>query len=87
MAKLKGTAKRMPTQMGDALILRTHESFDIYAVGKVSEDGQQDFREHGHVEYVHDRASAIATATALVVPGRRSFYRDIDTDAWSEISD
>lgn len=77
---------RMPTQVGDVLILWTSQSFAIYAVGLVSGDGQQDVHGAVNVEYVSDRAAAVAKAKALVVPGRRIFLLDIDTETWSEIS-
>jgi hypothetical protein len=78
-------AKSIPTQVGDVLILWTSESFAIYGVGRVSKDGQQNFRGGVNVKYVSDRAVAVAEAKAPVVPGRRIFLLDIDTDNWSEI--
>ena len=77
---------RIPTQIGDVLILWTSQSFVIYGVGRVSKDGQQNFRGAVNVKYVSDRAVAVAEAKALVVPGRRIFLLDIDTETWSEIS-
>jgi hypothetical protein len=75
-----------PSHTGDALILRTQHSFSVYAVGPVTADGQQDFREHQlGVHYPHDLATAQAYAEAIVVPGRRIFFLNIDTDVWSEI--
>jgi hypothetical protein len=76
----------MPTQFGDVLILRTHLAFTIHAVGPVSHDGQQDFHAQTNVKYEIDRAAAVAEAKALVRPGRRIFFRNIDTGDWSEIS-
>ena len=79
-------AKRIPTQRGDVLILRTAKSFAVYAVGPVFEDGQQEFyRQAQNVKHLSDRAAAIAEAKALVSAGRRIFLRNIDTDDWSEI--
>lgn len=77
---------RIPTQVGDVLILRTNQTFAIYGVGRVSQDGQQDFHGGVKVEHVRDRAAAVAKAKALVQPGRRIFLWDIDTRKWSEIS-
>jgi hypothetical protein len=78
-------AERMPTQVGDVLILRTDTS-STHAVGKVLQDGQQDFHRQMNVKYVRDRAAAVAEAKALVVPGRRIFFWNLDTRDWSEIS-
>jgi hypothetical protein len=78
--------ERIPTQLGDVLILRTDHSFTLHAVGKVTKDGQQDFDTHVNVKYESDRAAALADAKALVVPGRRIFFRNLDTGDWSEIS-
>ena len=78
--------KRIPTQLGDVLILRTDHSFTLHAVGQVTKDGQQDFDTHKDVKYTSDRATALADAKALVVPGRRIFFRNLDTGDWSEIS-
>ena len=76
----------MPTQSGDVLILRTDHPSAIYGVGRVSKDGQQDFHGGVNVEYVSDRAAAVAKAKALVQSGRRMFLRNLDTGGWSEIS-
>lgn len=77
---------RMPTHAGDVLILRTDQSFAIYAVGLVSGDGQQDVHGGVNVKYVSDRVAAVAKAKALVQPGRRIFLQNLDTGGWSEIS-
>jgi hypothetical protein len=79
-------AQRLPTQVGDVLILRTERSFKIHAVGRISKDGQQDLKGQENVEYVTGRATAVAKAKALVAPGRRIFLQNIDTENWSEIS-
>ena len=79
-------AKQIPTHVGDVLILRTTRSFSVHAVGRVSKDGQQDFGHEAHVTYETDYAAAVTQAKALVVPGRRMFFRNIDTGAWHEIS-
>jgi hypothetical protein len=78
--------KHVSTQRGDVLILWTDQSFIVYAVGQVINDGQQDFRAQTNVKYVRDRSAAVAEAKALVVPGRRIFLRNLDTGDWSEIS-
>jgi hypothetical protein len=75
---------RIPTRRGDVLILRTVQSFTIHVVGRVSEVGQQDFHGHTNLKYVSDYAAT--EAKALVVPGRRIFFQNIDTGDWSEIS-
>jgi len=79
-------ARHTPTLLGDALILQTDQSFTTYVVGRVSTDGQQDFHGQTNLKYVSDQAAAVAEAQAIVVPGRRIFLRNIDTGAWSEIS-
>jgi len=78
-------AKRIPTQLGDVLILQTTQSYTIYAVGRVSKDGQQDFSSEKDVKYETDYRAAVARAKALVVRDRRLFLRNIDADDWSEI--
>ena len=78
-------AKYIPTQPGDALILQTTQSYTIFAVGRVSKDGQQDFGNEEDVKYENDCSAAVARAKALVVHGRRMFLRNIDADDWSEI--
>jgi hypothetical protein len=77
---------RIPTQVGDVLILQTDHPSAIYAVGRVSKDGQQDFRGGVNVQHVNNRAAAVAKAKALVIPGRRIFTWNLDTRKWSEIS-
>ena len=89
----------IPTHVGDVLILLTDESFHVHAVGQVTNEGQQDFDtyDRGQPEYDHpygqlhlkyeiEPAAAIAEAIAMVAPGRRIFFRNIDTGDWSEIS-
>ena len=78
-------AKRIPTQVGDVLVLRTGQSYTTHVVGLIAQDGQQDFQGQTDLAYVDDRAAAVTQAKALVEPGRRIFFRDIDTDDWSEI--
>jgi hypothetical protein len=79
--------KRIPTRVGDVLILRTSRSFTVYAVGTVSEDGQQDFGSHAFPTHVTDAAAAMAIAKSLRTSGSRVFLSDIDTGDWSEIAD
>ena len=79
-------AKRIPTHPGDVLVLRTTQSYAVHAVGRVSKDGQQDFGSEAIVKYEIDYPAAVAQAKAFVVPGRRIFFRNIDTGDWNEIS-
>jgi hypothetical protein len=78
--------KRLPTQPGDVLILRTDHSFTIHVIGSVSKDGQQDFASQMNLTFERDRAAAVAKAKMLVAPGCRIFFRNIDSGDWSEIS-
>jgi hypothetical protein len=77
--------ERIPTHSGDVLILWTHASFKIYAVGQVTQDGQQDFGTRVNVRYPPNRVAAVAEAKAMVAAGRQIFFRNIDTGEWSEI--
>jgi hypothetical protein len=77
--------ERIPTHSGDVLILWTHASFTIYALGHVTKDGQQDFGTQVDVRYPPGRAAAVAEAKAMVAAGRQIFFRNIDTGDWSEI--
>jgi hypothetical protein len=77
--------------LGDVLILQTTQSYTIYAVGRVSEEGQQDFSTTANVKrptvsYESDYAAAVVRAKALVDSGGRIFMLNIDTTEWSEIS-
>ena len=74
-------------QRGDVLILGTTRSFSVYAVGRVSRTGQQDFHGDVDLKYSSVRATAEAEAKALLTPGRRIYFRNLDTGDWSEISD
>jgi hypothetical protein len=78
-------AERVPTQRGDVLILRTDHSFTLHVVGLVTKDGQQDFDTHLHLKYECNRDIAVADARGLGLPGRRIFFRNLDTGDWSEI--
>jgi hypothetical protein len=76
----------IPTQLGDVLILRTERSYTIHVVGAISRDGQQDFEnQQMPLKYETERAAAVA-AKALVAAGPRIFFRSLDTDEWSVIS-
>ena len=78
-------AKGIPTQVGDVLILQTTQSYTIYAVGRVSKDGQRGFGGGEDVKNTKDYGAAVVAAKALLVQGRRMFLLNIDADAWSEI--
>ena len=80
------TATRIPTQVGDVLILETRQSFTVYAVAEVSQDGQQECGAHMKVTHARNREAAVAQARAAVLAGRRIFVRDLDTGNWFEIS-
>lgn len=78
--------ERIPTHRGDVLILWTTRSYSVHAIGRVSTDGQQDFRNsETSLKYKVDYVAAVALAKALVLPGGRIFFRNIDTGAWNEI--
>ena len=68
------TVMRIPTQLGDVLILQTEQGVKIHAVGRVIKSGQQDFH---HIEppplYVVDHDETLTVARTLVAPGRRIF--------------
>jgi hypothetical protein len=83
--------KPIPIHLGDVLILRTTQSYTIYAVGRVSKDGQQDFSTTANVKeptvsYESDHAAAVVRAKALVESGGRLFMLNIDSAEWFEIS-
>jgi len=78
--------KRIPTHIGDVLILLTTQSYTIYGVGRVSREGQQDLGNQTDIKYANDRAAAVAEAKALVAPRGKIFLQNIDTNDWSEIS-
>ena len=61
-------AKRVPTSRGDVLVLHS-ESIPTYAIGIVSQDGQQDFHRTTNVRYLIDRIAALAEARARIEPG------------------
>jgi hypothetical protein len=74
------------TEIGDVLILRTSQSYTVYAVGSVATVGQRDFSHSEPVSHVETYAEAVTAAKALVVLGGRIHLLDIDTGEWSEIS-
>jgi hypothetical protein len=76
----------IPTKIGDVLILRTEKTFSVHAVGVVTENRQQGFRDQAeHVKHVSSRAEALTEARSLLAPGRRIFLLDIDSGEWSEV--
>jgi hypothetical protein len=76
----------MPTRRGDVLILLTAQTFTVHVVGLVTQDGQQDFQTSKNTTYVRERADAVAQAKACVMPEGRIFFRNLDSDQWSEIA-
>jgi len=78
--------KAMPSTIGDVLILETHQTFTLYAVGLIAEDGQQDFGDgHTNISHVTDITSAVAAARSMLVAGHRIFRRNMDTGEWTRI--
>jgi hypothetical protein len=78
---------RMPTQLGDVLILQTERGTKIHAVGRVTAGGQQDFhRIEPPPVYIVDHDEALVAAQTLVMPGRRIFLVRLDSGAWSEVA-
>jgi hypothetical protein len=77
---------KLPTQLGDVLILRTKKSFVVYAVGSVSHAGQQDFHDRQQVRYFPGRDAALDASKALIAPGGRVYLLDLDTAQWSKIA-
>ena len=78
--------KHIQTRVGDVLILQTAKSYTIFALGRVSKDGQRDFDGDPNVQHVSDRDAALVAAKALLVAGRRILLRDLDSGEWSEFS-
>lgn len=78
--------KRIPTKIGDVLILMTRLTFTAYSIGVVSKDHQQDFEaDQSNISHVADMRSAVAVARSRLVAGRRIFLRNMDTGDWSAI--
>ena len=73
---------RIPTQIGDVLILH-NRSIPTHAVGAISEEGQQEFK--ANMSYERDRTAAEAAARKLVMPGRRIYIKNTDTGHWAEL--
>jgi hypothetical protein len=79
-------AARVPQpQDGDVLILGTTKSFSVYAVGRVCRNGQLDFQGVAPLKHSCILDTAVAEAKALLTPGRRIYFRNLDTGDWSEI--
>ncbi len=76
----------LPTRIGDVLIICTAKSFHVYAVGRVSVDGQESFHGEHDVQYIVDRGAAVAVAKAIQSTGHRTFLLDLDKGEWREIS-
>jgi hypothetical protein len=53
--------KRIPTQAGDVLVLRTAKSYTIHVVGRISNDGQQGVEDQSDLKYEKDRGAPLAT--------------------------
>jgi hypothetical protein len=78
--------EKMPSTIGDVLILVTRRTFTAYTVGLISEDYQQDFMRHqSNISHPNDIAGALSTARSILVDGRRIFLRNMDTNEWSQI--
>jgi hypothetical protein len=80
---------KIPTQVGDVLILKTDKAGSTYAVGSIKRDGQQDFK--GEMigesqQRVKGYEKAKTTAKAMVMPGRVIYIRADDTGQWEELS-
>ena len=74
-----------PTKIGDVLVLRTRQSYTVYAVGAVARSGQQDFGHNEAVTHVESHKDAVTMAATLVAPGGRIYLFDVDAAEWSEI--
>jgi hypothetical protein len=77
---------KVPTRIGDVLILTTAGGGSMYALGGIPGDAQQDLRNSGSLKYVTGRQTAETEAKLLVMPGRQIFLRDIHTGEWEETS-
>jgi hypothetical protein len=82
---IRSVEKEWPTEIGDVLILRTSQSYTVYAVGAVATAGQHDFSHSELVVHVPTHAEAVDIARALVAPAGRIYLLDIDSGEWSEI--
>ena len=79
-------ANPIPTKRGDALVLYTKTTFVIHAIGRVRENGQQDFTGQHDVTHIAAREAALTKAKSLAQTGGRVFLRDIDNDQWLELA-
>jgi hypothetical protein len=77
--------RHIQTHAGDVLILKTAKSYTVFALGRVSRDGQRDFDGDPNVQHASDRDAALVAARALIAAGRRILLRDLDTGEWSEM--
>jgi hypothetical protein len=77
---------RMPTVLGDVLILQTETGVRIHAVGRATKAGQQDFHHSEAPIYIVDHAEAIAAARRFVAPGCKIFLLILEGGDWSEIT-
>jgi hypothetical protein len=80
------TAMRIPTEIGDVLILQTEKGVKIHAVGRVTRRGQQDFHAEPTPLYIVDHDEAMTAARVMLAPGRRIFLLNLETDEWSQVS-
>ena len=51
--------QRLPTQIGDVLMLQTERGIKIHAVGRVTKHGQQDFHAQQTPVYIVEHAEVI----------------------------
>ena len=75
-------SESIPTKPGDILILQTTHSYTVYAIGRISKEGQQDFANATAVTYEKEHTAAVAQAKALAGEDGRIFLQNIDTDEW-----
>jgi hypothetical protein len=79
------TVKRIPTQLGDVLILQSEKGVKIHAVGRVARRGQQHFHAAPAPLYVRDHHEALAVARTLVAPDGHIYLMKMDSGDWSEV--
>jgi hypothetical protein len=65
----------MSTREGDVLILLTAKNYTVFAVGRVSKDGQCDFDWEPNVQHTRRRDEALTVAEALLVREDGSSFR------------
>jgi hypothetical protein len=78
-------APRIPTEIGDVLILRTTESYTTHAVGLISERDQQDFSQHTKITHLERLSCGGRSWEDPCRNWRANFRGNLDTGAWSEI--